>query len=773
MKKMFLIIMLVAFLPAEQIYKQIRVYGDLSIFSKLQISGIDIDHSNQKYNEWIEFAIIEDKINIIDELNLKYEIIHHDLEQFYLSRLDNNYQSRDFDLGSMGGYYTFEEIEEHLDDLFVNYPQLITEKISLGQSLEGRDIWMVKISDNPNIDESEPEVLYTGLHHAREPMSYMNLFYFMYWLCENYNNDSEATALINNRELYFIPAINPDGLIYNQQISPNGGGMQRKNRLETCNNGTDGVDLNRNYSFMWAYDNEGSSSDGCNETYRGNSPFSEPETFIIKEFVEQHDFVIALNYHSYGNLLIHPYGFNPGLPVPDEDLDIFEEYGQLMTQYNQYLVGTGIETVGYTVNGEACDWMYGEQGIYAYTPEIGSWDDGFWPATNRIIPLAEENLFPNKFVAWASGSIYDIDFSIEEGPYLPSVAYSSNLILKNNGLGNSNGDVTITLDSPDNLIIFEESSFQIGEVQARSEINFGDLINFQISPTALGGTRTQLHLTISDEDNYNNLIIIDLIIGNPIVIEYFNFEESLGWYVDEENDNATSGIWEIGLPVATFSGQGNQGQAGMDHSEVGEQCFLTGASTQNNNVGFDDVDGGKTTLLSPVFDFSEYSEVLITYWRWYTNNAGNNPNTDHWKVEVTSNFGETWIELENTSFSAVEWIEKTYYLSTVGLDFTDQVQFRFIAEDIYNEGDNGSGASAVEAAIDDFSISIFNSNSYMLGDINLDELLNILDVVLLVSYILGEATLTSQQEILSDINLDNLSDILDVILLLTNILDTY
>ena len=80
----------------------------------------------------------------------------------------------------MGGYYTFDEIEDNLDELSNLYPNIFTEKFSIGTSLEGRTIWGIKISDNPNIDENEPEALYTGLHHSREPMSYMNLFYFMH-----------------------------------------------------------------------------------------------------------------------------------------------------------------------------------------------------------------------------------------------------------------------------------------------------------------------------------------------------------------------------------------------------------------------------------------------------------------------------------------------------------------------------------------------------------------------------------------------------------------
>ena len=128
----------------------------------------------------------------------------------------------------MGGYYTHDEIIEHLVDLSEDYPDIVSNLEYLGDSHEGRAIYAIKISDNPNLDEDEPQVLYTGLHHSREPMSYMNLFYYMYWLVENYNNDIEATALVNNREMWFIPMVNPDGLVYNQEINPNGGGMQRK-----------------------------------------------------------------------------------------------------------------------------------------------------------------------------------------------------------------------------------------------------------------------------------------------------------------------------------------------------------------------------------------------------------------------------------------------------------------------------------------------------------------------------------------------------------------
>ena len=149
------IIFLLAFLPANEIYKQVRIYSDTEeTLSILQTSGLDIDHSYREPGQWIEFAVSDSRIHLLDETQLHYEIIHEDLEQFYASRLDSNYESRDFELGSMGGYYTFAEIEYHLDKLYGDFPELITEKVSLGQTLEGRELWMEKVSDNQEEDLS-------------------------------------------------------------------------------------------------------------------------------------------------------------------------------------------------------------------------------------------------------------------------------------------------------------------------------------------------------------------------------------------------------------------------------------------------------------------------------------------------------------------------------------------------------------------------------------------------------------------------------------------
>ncbi len=175
--------------------------------------------------------------------------------------------------------------------------------------------------------------------------------------------------------------------------------MWRKKNRRDNGDGTFGVDLNRNYGYMWGINNSGSSPYPSDETYRGTEAFSEPEAQAMKAFCEDHEFKIALNYHSYSNLLLAPWGYST---EPSPDNEVLLAYGAIMTQENNYTYGPGSTTI-YPTNGGSDDWMYGEQDskpmILAYTPEVGTSSDGFWPAYSRIIPLCQENVLQNIMAA--------------------------------------------------------------------------------------------------------------------------------------------------------------------------------------------------------------------------------------------------------------------------------------------------------------------------------------------------------------------------------------
>jgi len=428
--------------------------------------GLALDHSTRKEGRVI-FEATEYDLGLLKAAGIPAETLIADLESYYRARAlgerklwEAAPRGGGFGFGSMGGYYTWNEVVAKLDEMRANYPGLITAKQSLGLSHQGRDIWMVKISDNASLDDgSEPAMLYTALTHAREPQGMAVLLYYMFYLLENYGVDPEATYLVNERQLYFVTVLNPDGYVYNQTTDPQGGGLWRKNRR---NNGSGifGVDLNRNYSYNWGYDNQGSSSNPNSDTYRGPALFSEPETSAIRFFHQNHTVWNAFHYHTYGNYEIHPFGHVPGAFPPQPDFGWFLLYGGEISDMNNYTVGNAWQTVHYVVNGDAVDYSYGEQveknKVFAFTPEVGSGNDGFWPSPSRIVPLAQLNLGPNLYYAWITGARVVLA-GVQSDSEVPAGTTSTAVVeLDNYGIGEAATDATLTLESDDPYVTIGE-----------------------------------------------------------------------------------------------------------------------------------------------------------------------------------------------------------------------------------------------------------------------------------------------------------------------------
>ena len=168
-----------------------------------------------------------------------------------------------------------------------------------------------------------------------------------------------------------------------------------------------------------------------------------------------------------------------------------------------------------------------------------------------------------------------------------------------------------------------------------------------------------------------------------------DFETNKGWTVGAAGDNAVTGIWERCDP------EGTAAQPEDDHTPApGVNAYITDCAA-GLSLGDFDVDGGKTTLLSPILNLSSYDEAVVRYYRWYSNDTGAEPGTDYWVVEVTNN-GSTWVTLENTNVSSATWQMKQFNVESY-VALTSQVRFRFIASD-YDPG------SLVEAGVDDFSL---------------------------------------------------------------------
>ncbi len=244
-------------------------------------------------------------------------------------------------------------------------------------------------------------------------------------------------------------------------------------------------------------------------------------------------------------------------------------------------------------------------------------------------------------------------------------------------------------------------------------------------------------------------------------VSFDDAETDQGWSLGVTGDNATAGIWVRENPIGTWE-DSDPVQPEDDHTEAGTLCFVTGnADFTGDNSGAGDVDGGYTTLESPVYPIAPGLSPIISYWRWYSNDLGYSPGTDAWQVQIR-NLDGAWITLEQTSQANNSWIEKQFLVKNY-IENPSFLQLRFIADD------SGDG-SLVEAAVDDIRIFYAGDAGFMPGDVNLDGMISVQDVVLLVAHILGNSTLEGNAVFAADYNLDATVNIQDVITLVAAIL---
>ena len=347
-------------------------------FVELRDAGLDVIHI---HGGRFEILLSEEQLRELEGRGFVVEIVNPDMYA--------NLRALKLARGSLiGNYTTYDEMAARMQDRATTYPTLASVQ-SLGLSHESRDIWALKISDNVAVDENEPEVLYMGTYHARELITVEINLALADSLLMNYGTDSRITDWVNEREIWFVPMVNPDGHVFVETNNTN----WRKNRSHN-GAGSRGVDLNRNHSYEWGHDDNGSDPSIWSETYRGPSPASEEETQVIQSFVDSRQFVFSHSFHSYGNLWLWGPGWEPAYG-PDQD--VFAGYGARVNALNGYRPGGPAGAGIYVTNGSSDDWLYGSPShakVFAMTPEVGTSSDGFYPPESRIPALVAENIEP-------------------------------------------------------------------------------------------------------------------------------------------------------------------------------------------------------------------------------------------------------------------------------------------------------------------------------------------------------------------------------------------
>jgi hypothetical protein len=415
----FIFISTVAALQAQGVEKYSKVIISLDHYSLAQLKerGLGVDHGVYNKDRSYQTEVSASDLALLRSLGVAYEVLIDDVVQHFQEMNARGASAQRLEqinttcapgpanmlpvpshwhLGSMGGYFTYNEMLYMLDSMKAQFPTLISARRSISDTLltvEGRQVIIVKIGDHPDsVEAGEPVVLFTAMTHAREPLGMSQLLMSMYYMLEHYNTDPWVKRIMDHTQMYFVPCINVDGYLYNQSTNPTGGGMWRKNR-KINGDGTTGVDLNRNFGAWWAYDNIGSSPTTSSETYRGPSAFSEPETRMIRDWSIQHTPKISIHYHTYGNDVIYPWGHISTL-TPDSTT--FKSIAKFITKESNYKYGTGFETVGYNTNGDSDDWGYGDSTskprIFSMTPECG---DAFWMPSAQITSTCQNMIYTN------------------------------------------------------------------------------------------------------------------------------------------------------------------------------------------------------------------------------------------------------------------------------------------------------------------------------------------------------------------------------------------
>ena len=440
-----------------------------------------------------------------------------ELIDIYLNKLDIN-----------DAYLSYDQYISLLKTLKEDYPNYL-ELSSIGKTYEGNEMPLIimkspimaneelpkinsteiyKIdknnSNNSNetylIDNSlynKTGIFFNGMHHGREPVSMMMNIYLILHLLSL--PKAYLHLFLSSTNIYFVPIINIDAYKYNSEKYLSTSSLQyadiRKNRKPhrniICSQEKDlGVDLNRNYDYYFGDNNKGSSNSPCDEQYRGEYPFSEPETNNIKNFVDIHpDIKITFNYHTWGNLIITPFNYlkgNESLTLLQKDYPIhYKMYQDFKNEANfpdNFLFGNSDKTIFYMTNGDATDWYLGKKKILSFSPELGNGkkdSDLFYPNKNITFDVMEKNLYSALYAI--QKSMFYLKTELIKAEYSPCMYKTrySDIYFNNQKYGNNNlRDIELRNCFVDEVILYAKvkmTNYGFGTYKPGIEFNYNQI----------------------------------------------------------------------------------------------------------------------------------------------------------------------------------------------------------------------------------------------------------------------------------------------------------
>ncbi|MEO3814329.1 M14 family metallopeptidase [Sphaerisporangium sp. B11E5] len=287
------------------------------------------------------------------------------------------------------GYHNYAEMTAVVNQVVAAYPS-ITSKFTYGTSYGGRALIGIKISDNVTTDENEPEVLFTHHQHAREHLTVEMAIHLLNWLTSSYASNTRIRNLVNSREIWILPDLNPDGGEYD--IATGSYRSWRKNRQPNSGSTAVGTDLNRNWAYRWGCCG-GSSTSPSSDTYRGSAAESATEVRATANWIRTRvvggvqQIKTHIDWHTYSELVLWPYGYtynDTATGLTQDDHDALEALGRNLASTNGYTPQQSSDL--YITDGTINDWLWGNWKTFSYTFEMypRTSSPGFYPPDERI-----------------------------------------------------------------------------------------------------------------------------------------------------------------------------------------------------------------------------------------------------------------------------------------------------------------------------------------------------------------------------------------------------
>ena len=335
-------------------------FNDIKDLDILVRMDIDLDH--HRTLESVHAHVNENQFNTISELGFEIKYIPNQARIYYEELIaDPNYSN-----DPMRSYHNYDELTDFLININSEFPA-ITNLFSIGQSVQGRELWVLEISDNPGVNEIEPEFKYIANMHGDETVGRELCLYLISWFVNGYGTDERATNLINDTSIFIMPSMNPDGFENGSRYNANN------------------VDLNRDFPDQF---------NDPNNSLAGR----QPETQAVMQWTWERNFVLSANMHTGALVVNYPFdGPNTGVYSAAPDDDVFVQISSCYADSHPNMESGGFQngiTNGsqwYAVFGGMQDWNYVWESDFDITLEQ---NEVKWPNSNLLDDLWEDHREP-------------------------------------------------------------------------------------------------------------------------------------------------------------------------------------------------------------------------------------------------------------------------------------------------------------------------------------------------------------------------------------------